>query len=308
MWSTGRVDIAIPVGDSMLRLSVTHDAAEFLDRAGPLLAAEPVRYCIVAGIATLRRSQPADDLPYEPWFATVTADGVPVGVAMHDAPAPYPVWLGPIPPELVAALADLVAADPTVTFVEGAESSVREFAAALARMRGADVEITRRTGLFEFVVPTPPARRPPGRLRPVAPDEVGLCLDWYAQFLADAAEQVGGERGQLAGPDADRMRNRIERGLLYLWECDGEPVHLIGHYPPCFGAARLGPVHTPKPWRGRGFAAAAVYQVSARLRARGVRACLNTNQGNPASNSVYRAVGYRRVGENISVGLVAAAE
>ncbi len=301
-----------PIG---VRIEFDSDPAEFLERAGVLLAAEPVRFSIVASVAAALRDGPARELPYRPWFATVSDGGTVVGVAMRTAPAPYPPWLSRMPAEVVPVIVDRLADDPSVTCAEGEEPSVREFAARLAERRGMTVEITRRTRLFEFLgersdgtslgEPTPPAP-PPGRLRPATPADAELCVAWFEAFHADAAAQGGGDRNQLALPSANAIRRTVAAGRIHLWEVDGAPVHLTGHSAPSFGVARIAPVYTPEPLRGRGFAGAAVYRVSADLRAAGNRVCLYTDLANPTSNSVYQAVGYRPVGDNASVGLVAA--
>ena len=59
--------------------------------------------------------------------------------------------------------------------------------------------------------------------------------------------------------------------------------------------ARIGPVYTPKEERGRGWASAAVAEVSSPLRSRGHRVTLFTDQDNPTSNAIYLALGYEAV-------------
>ncbi len=70
-------------------------------------------------------------------------------------------------------------------------------------------------------------------------------------------------------------------------------MHLTGVNPPSYGVARVGPVYTPKSHRGRGYASAAVAEVSQRILDEGGRACLFTDQANPTSNKIYEALGYR---------------
>lgn len=63
-------------------------------------------------------------------------------------------------------------------------------------------------------------------------------------------------------------------------------MHLTGVNPPSFGVARVGPVYTPSAQRGRGWASNAVAEVSRRIQAEGVGACLFTDQANPTSNRI----------------------
>ena len=73
---------------------------------------------------------------------------------------------------------------------------------------------------------------------------------------------------------------------------------------PSYSVSRIGPVYTPKEHRGRGIASAAVAEVSQLLLDTGERACLFTDQANPTSNKIYKAIGYRRVVDmaNLLVG------
>ncbi|CAM3110152.1 GNAT family N-acetyltransferase [Skermania piniformis] len=287
---------------SEVRVEFTDDAGEFLHRAGGLLAAEPVRYTVIASVATqtLERSV-ASDLPYRPWFATAVVGGVPTGVAMRNAPAPYPAWIGRFPPAAVSVLVDRLVADRTLTCVTGEPPSVVEFGAELARRRGESSAVTGRTRLHEFLEPKPPLA-PPGWLRVAGPADADLCIEWYGTFRRDAAAQGGGPTNQLAGPTPDEIRRAIARGAIHLWECGGVPVSLVGHRAPTFGVAAVAPVYTPERLRGRGFARAAVYELSVRLR-RESRVCLYTDRANPVSTAVYDVIGYRPVGDNVTVGI-----
>ncbi|MEQ7847988.1 GNAT family N-acetyltransferase [Nocardioides kribbensis] len=85
-------------------------------------------------------------------------------------------------------------------------------------------------------------------------------------------------------------------GLLWVWEdAEGRVVHLTGHNAPAHGVLRIGPVYTPAPHRGHGYAAAAVAAVAARALDHGHRPCLFTDRANPVSNHVYTALGFEPV-------------
>jgi predicted GNAT family acetyltransferase len=67
--------------------------------------------------------------------------------------------------------------------------------------------------------------------------------------------------------------------------------------------ARIGPVFTPRERRGRGYASAAVAQVTRLVLDQGARACLFTDRANPTSNKIYAALGYRPVVDMVNVVL-----
>ena len=59
---------------------------------------------------------------------------------------------------------------------------------------------------------------------------------------------------------------------------------------------RIGPVYTPPPDRGQGYASALVAAVSQAQLDAGRRFCfLYTDLANPTSNRIYQAIGYRPV-------------
>ena len=71
----------------------------------------------------------------------------------------------------------------------------------------------------------------------------------------------------------------------------------------CFGGetdrgARIFLVYTPPQFRGRGYATSCVGSLTERLLDSGkTYCCLYADRGNPASNDVYRKVGYRPAGD-----------
>ncbi len=115
------------------------------------------------------------------------------------------------------------------------------------------------------------ARRPceprsvPGGCAPPRPRRRSVPR-WFRAFLADAAEQAG--RAETIDGDhfsSEEVDERIAEGRVGLWEVDGTVVHMTGHHGPSLGVARVGPVYTPRAHRGRGYASAAVAEVSRRL-------------------------------------------
>lgn len=277
------------------------DAARFLERAGDRLAAEPVVSTVIATVAA-RMTQAAPSTPLAPycWFAVVTDPaGEIAGVAMRTAPfPPYPPYLLAMPDAAAVALADaLVERGEKVGGVNGALPATRVVAERIAERAGGEVEVHMHTRLFELgtLVEPGPTR---GRLRPAYDDEAPLALEWFHQFHVDADEQAGhaGRADRSEATTLDDVRGRIRQGRIWMWVDDGDtPRHLTGANPPAYGVARIGPVFTPKEHRGRGYASAAVAEVSRLLLAEGSRVTLFTDQANPTSNRIYTALGFEPV-------------
>jgi len=282
------------------------DPSEFLAVAGERLAADPVVSTVVATVADreVRRRASGDEpaYPHAPhWYAVARDDsGRVTGIAMRTATAaPYPLFVLEMSSDDARALARRCFERGEIAPANGALPAAREFCDELTRLAGGRVEVREHTRLFELSELVPPRDVPPGSLRLATLDETDLCLTWFNIFHAEAAEQAGHPRAHSAVEEFDRgdMVRRIEGGRIWLWDdpAEGGAVHLTGASPPAFGVSRIGPVFTPKEHRGRGYASAAVAEVSRQILASGVRACLFTDQANPTSNRIYEALGYRPV-------------
>lgn len=281
------------------------DPRAFVSEAAAHLAADPVINTVVATIAErmARRLDERGDLPdlgYEPWWAIARDEaGHVCGAAMRTAPAPIAaLFVLPMPDDAARELArELHARGEVVRGVNGALPAARLTAEAAAGLAGGDATVVMHTRLFELAELNVPGA-PPGQLRAPHPEEAQLLAEWIGAFLVEADEQAGREPGTEHGelPGLDDILERIADGRLWVWaDSDDRPVHLTGVNPPSFGVRRIAPVYTPKEHRGRGYASAAVAEISRRILADGHRACLFTDQANPTSNAVYERLGYRPV-------------
>jgi hypothetical protein len=279
------------------------DPAAFLDVAGDHLAATPVVATVVATVAARAVAEIADGVPQDArhWYVVARDGSVVVGVGMRTAPhGDRPAYLLPMPDEAARLLARAVHdRGEDLTAVNGALPAVQVFADELGRLTGRTPQVGAHTRLHELhelgelVEPGPV----PGALRPAARDDLDVCRAWFTAFHDDADEQAGRPPGREAIEtfSDENLLRRIDGGRVWLWEDGGEVVHLTGANAPAFGVARVGPVYTPRDRRGRGYASAAVAQVSRIVIEQGARACLFTDQANPTSNKIYAALGYRPV-------------
>ncbi|MFE7404926.1 GNAT family N-acetyltransferase [Isoptericola sp. NPDC057559] len=281
---------------------LTEDPQAFLDVVAGVLATDPVRATIVATTAQrlaarAARGEPAPDHPH--WFAVArTADGEVAGAAMRTATMPpHQAHLMPMDPRLATSLADLLLArGEEVHAANGAQAPARAFLERVREQVGGEVGLARPTRLFELGTLVPPSRTPAGGPRPVTADEVDAAHGWFGGFVAAADAQAGREPGTtVALPPRDTVERRVADEKLWWWEVDGEPVSLVGFMGPALGVARIGPVFTPAPHRGRGYAGALVTHVSALLRDGGHRVCLFTDLENPVSNALYQRLGFEPV-------------
>ena len=106
----------------------------------------------------------------------------------------------------------------------------------------------------------------------------------------------------MGGPVVDLgpvVRNRIENGLLWVWEdSTGAVVSLAGRNATAAGVARVAPVYTPPDNRRRGYGAAVTAACTSDAVRCGVQqVVLFTDLANPTSNAIYQRIGYRPVSD-----------
>lgn len=295
----------------MVRLEFLADPAEFLRRAADRLAADPVLATVVASVTTRKAAEDADGVTRDPavprWWLLVTDEGGEVvGVGMRTAPAPpYALYLLPMPDAAAVALARALHERGEVAAgINGALPAARLAAEELARLCGGRVAVAQHTRLFELGELQAP-RLVPGTLRAADERDLDLALEWFGAFMADADEQAGrvpGATREAEPADPDGLLRRIRTGRVWFWvDPAGERVHLTAANPASFGVSRIGPVYTPRGQRGRGYASAAVAEVSRRLVVGGERVCLFTDQANPTSNGIYQALGYRALVDMVNL-------
>lgn len=131
-----------------------------------------------------------------------------------------------------------------------------------------------------------------GRYRRATLADLALSDAWATDFHTTVA----------AGGSAPSMRRHIEGGRLALWEDDsGSPVSMAYASVPGAGVTRVSGVWTPPAQRGHGYASAVVGTLSAERVDHGETCMLYTDLANPTSNGIYRALGYRRVGDSITL-------
>jgi hypothetical protein len=285
-----------------VQLEFIVDPAAFLAVAGERLADSPVESTVVATTADRSARAAANGVapPPDDWYVVVRDGRDVVGVGMRTAHfEPRPPFLLPMPDDAAVLLArTLHKRGEEVRGVNGALPAARLLAEETARLAGRTARVSIHTRLFELDSLIPPPRSVPGRLRKATLHDLDLVTAWFAAFMADADEQAGRPAGSSEhhAPDEESMRRRIDGGYVWLWEDEhGRRVHLTAANSPSFGAARIGPVYTPRDERGRGWASAAVAEVSQHLLDLGARPCLFTDQANPTSNGIYIALGYRPV-------------
>ncbi|HZT90585.1 MAG TPA: GNAT family N-acetyltransferase [Gaiellaceae bacterium] len=267
------------------------DAEAFLARAGGWLAEREALHNLTLGVVHRYAASPGVYGDVVPYFGVAVEGGRIVACVSRTAA------VGAILSEVDAdGAAEALAGDvhdalPGLAGVVGPSAGTKRFAATWAELSGAAPRVALEQLIYEaesVVVPDVP-----GRARAYRRDDRELVVDWLAAFAGEVLlpERVDPEEfldRRLADPDT----------TVLLWEDGDEPVSLAMSGSPTPKGIRVGPVYTPPPRRRRGYAAAVTAEVTRRALEGGRRYCfLYTDAANPTSNSVYRGIGYRLVGD-----------
>jgi RimJ/RimL family protein N-acetyltransferase len=249
---------------------ITDDAEAFLAAAGELLRARPIENTVFLTVAGAERKRHTPGAVFG-WHAEA-------GVFLSTPPR-----------------------QPCMSAMSA--GAARELAQALAgtafteewqRLTGTAARVRQRMRLHRLQALVPPASMPPGAARRVLETDRALIVEWVDAFYREV-----GEMDASAERFADeRLRNRT----LFLWEDRGEPVSMASMSVPDAGMIRIQAVFTPKPHRGRGYAAAVtVATVEWARQAGATEVVLYTDLANPTSNALYKRLGFEPVQDRTTV-------
>lgn len=230
---------------------------------------------------------------------SLEVNGALVGVALHTPP--FHLLLSPMPDDALDALvAALVARGRSLAGVNGDEATVTAFSARWALAKGGHSAVLMRQGVFELTRLEAP-EGVAGAMRLAAPDDRVLVEAWMRAFCVDCGLPEDEHAVLVAG-----VARSIAEARVCLWCVDGAPVSMAVRGGDTLTGARIGGVYTPPSQRGRGYASACTAAASRRCLDSGRRAVyLYTDLGNPTSNKIYQALGYRLVGVAMMMRLTA---
>lgn len=265
----------------------TGDPQEFLASAGGFLQERPasntVPLTVVASLIAGRRTPDDEDAPLFGWWQSATGTEV-AGAFIHTPP--FPLYLAGPPEHAVAPLADLLASrERRLAGVDGGGNLAALFAACwTARHRVAAVPAL-HARLYRLQTLRPPPA-PPGRATIASARDRDVVVAWLAAFATELRIPAARTLPQLG--------DRLTAGAYTLWIDDaGEPVALAGISREVGGSRRVGPVFTRADRRNAGYGAAVTAAACRRALDGGTsELLLFADVGNPASNRLYRRLGF----------------
>lgn len=266
------------------------DATVFMAAIAHLIDADPVGCSVIATNAVRAMADPAAFVDAY-WMWIEDPDGAPVAAAMHTPP--WTPHLVAQDPSAGVVLADHLAESGRAVAGVGGQRPVAEaFAGRWAELRPCRVRTTRDAAVYEATTVTAPSGVP-GSWRVSEPADAPLLNAWARRFIADV--------GDPPPTREDVITDRVTAGQMWLWEVDGTPVSMAYASPSTGGVSRVSWVYTPPAHRKHGYAGAIVATLTRAVLESGDRCMLYADLANPTSNGIYQAVGYRRVGESVSL-------
>jgi predicted GNAT family acetyltransferase len=273
-----------------LSFPTTADPAESRAWFADLIEREPVALSVIGSVTD---GLVADPTRYENprWWAGRDGDRV-VAAFMHTPPHSLHIGLATV--EAARGLAEQLAAEGYAPpGVGGLREPAVAFAAVWTRATGARATTVMELGTFDLPARAVLPFEVRGGFRHAAEDDLGLVDAWAHDFHAEALPESVGVAPRLAPHVAD--------GRVGLWVVDGQPVSMAYASKANAGVTRVSGVWTPPVLRGNGYASAVVAALSNDRIDRGERCMLYTDLANPTSNAIYQALGYRRVGDSVTI-------
>ncbi len=268
------------------------DPVAYAAAVQPFLMEREAEHCLMLGL-TETLARPESSYTDRNHLALVEEDGKVRGALLMTPPF-GPVVSNMDDPALIQMLAEgMLRAGRDAPTVFGPAAVSEEFAAIWSARTGQAATMTLHERVYQLTRVQRPALSPPGAPRAATLADRELLLHWMFQF--------NGEAFGAGSPEANRAELAIDSRLrdsasgFLIWE-DEQPVALTGYCDPTPNGIRIGPVYTPEPFRGRGYASALTAELAQRLLDWGhTFAFLFTDVSNPISNHVYRKIGFEPV-------------
>lgn len=270
----------------MLRLRTYENGADFLAVTEREFQREEAINNVIYGIARLVAAFPQYQA-VPPFMAAVQKDERLACAALMTPPHHLLIYAEEQSPTAFDLLIDCLRQnDWSVSGVTARAELARPFAERWRQRTGEVFSVDVQMRVFELrTVEWPPL--PPGACRVAGAADLPLVYQWYCDFTREALPN------DHVLPTEEGVKRTIDEGSVYLWD-DGGPAALAVQGRRLPHGSSVGPVYTPPPKRGRGYASACVATLSQAILDGGAQFCtLFTDLANPTSNRIYQRLGYR---------------
>jgi predicted GNAT family acetyltransferase len=280
----------------MMKLShhAFDDPVAFAAAVKPFLMEREAEHGLLLGLtATLAR--PGSSYTGRNHLALVAENGSVQGVLLMTPP------FGPVisnvghPAGVEELVEGLASRQDEVPGIFGTDTVSAAFAAVWRERTGRAMTTALRERVYQLTRVVSPPTMLAGGARVATSADRDLLIRWLSGFNADAFGD-GSPEVERAGLIIDARLRDPGAGFL-IWE-DGGPVAMAGFCDPTPHGTRIGPVYTPKIYRGRGYGSAVTAALAQQLLDRGnAFVFLFTDMANAISNHMYVKIGFEPVAD-----------
>ena len=272
------------------------DPAAFLGATEALLTTSVAGNQVLLGVAAMAADQP-DVYPEFEGFVALDR-GTPVLAATQTPPHNFILSSGDNGDAILPLCEAIAGAGLEMPGILGNRPLADRLARVWADLPGVKPTELLRQGVFSLDQVQDVATAE-GHMRDATVGDRETVIVWWKGFIAEAHPEMA--HGSSSAAERVDLRLDPARGQgLSVWVVEDSLVSMSGYSPPVANSVRIGPVYTPPPVRGHGYATALVEAQSRRFLAEGRERCLlHTDLANPTSNAIYQRIGYRKVAEAI---------
>ena len=171
--------------------------------------------------------------------------------------------------------------------VVGQEKEASTFAKQWKNVSGLSPKLLGKQRIYELNQVQMP-EHVSGVCREARLDDAETIAQWYEAF----SEEVLGQKKPL---NLESAKNTINNGNIYVWEDQDTLVSMAVTLNPTPNGIRINSVYTPPEHRGHAFAAANVATICQEQLDQGRRPFLYADNDTPASNAMYKKIGFNHV-------------
>lgn len=265
---------------------------KFHERVEPLLLDKEAENNLPLGILERLKNSQGKEACH---LISFEDNGKPAFMSMRTPPH---LWIIPSldqwdPAHILAFAQYLVKEELEVPGVLGERKAVESFLREWMRLTGQGAELQMEQGIFRLNQ-LKTIQKQKGKLIEADASHRSLVEDWLIQYGKETGEN------HVIGRAKELTESLIEDRRLHLWMVEGTAVSMASRARTTKNGATINAVFTPDHYKRKGYASQAVWHLTDKLLRSGYSFCsLYTDLSNRTSNSIYKKMGYERIGDSI---------